>query len=71
MNKYKYILGIAAVGLTIASCSDPLDAPNKSAMSEDIIFSTEVLADAAVMGIHQSFGEQNSITTLHAQAKHV
>jgi hypothetical protein len=60
MNKYKFILGIAAVGLTMASCSDPLDAPNKSAMSEDIIFSTEVLADAAVMGIHQSFGEQNS-----------
>ena len=60
MNKYKYILGIAAVGLTIASCSDPLDAPNKSAMSEDVIFSTEVLADAAVMGLHQSFGETNS-----------
>lgn len=60
MNNYKLILGIAAVGLALTSCSDPLDAPNKSAMSEDIIFSTEVLADAAVMGIHQSFGEQNS-----------
>ena len=60
MNKYKFILGIAAVGLTLASCSDPLEAPNKSAMSEDIIFSTEVLADAAVMGLHQSFGETNS-----------
>lgn len=60
MNKYKYILGIAAVGLTLASCSDPLEAPNKSAMSEDVIFSTEVLADAAVMGLHQSFGETNS-----------
>ena len=60
MNKYKFILGIAAVGLTLASCSDPLDAPNKSAMSEDVIFSTEVLADAAVMGLHQSFGETNS-----------
>lgn len=60
MNKYIFILGIAAVGLTMASCSDPLDAPNKSAMSEDVIFSTEVLADAAVMGLHQSFGETNS-----------
>ena len=60
MNKYKFILGIAAVGLTLTSCSDPLEAPNKSAMSEDIIFSTEVLADAAVMGLHQSFGETNS-----------
>lgn len=60
MNKYKYILGVLAIGGMITSCSDPLDAPNKSAMSEDIIFSTEVLADAAVMGLHQSFGETNS-----------
>ncbi len=60
MNKYKYIIGVAAVSGMMASCSDALDAPNKSAMSEDIIFSTEVLADAAVMGIHQSFGETNS-----------
>ena len=60
MNKNIFFLGIATIGLTLASCSDPLDAPNKSAMSEDIIFSTEVLADAAVMGLHQSFGETNS-----------
>ena len=60
MNKYKFILGVAAVGLTFASCSEPLEAPNKSAMSEDVIFSTETLADAAVMGLHQSFGETNS-----------
>ena len=60
MNNNKFILGIATIGLALASCSDPLDAPNKSAMSEDVIFSTEVLADAAVMGLHQSFGETNS-----------
>ena len=60
MNKNIFFLGIATLGLTLASCSDPLDAPNKSAMSEDVIFSTEVLADAAVMGLHQSFGETNS-----------
>lgn len=60
MNKNIFFLGIATIGLTLASCSDPLDAPNKSAMNEDIIFSTEVLADAAVMGLHQSFGETNS-----------
>jgi len=29
-------------------------------MDETIIFNTEALADAAVMGIHQSFGETNS-----------
>lgn len=60
MNNNKFISGIAIIGLALASCSDPLDAPNKSAMSEDVIFSTEVLADAAVMGLHQSFGETNS-----------
>lgn len=60
MNNYKFILGVAAVGLTLMSCSDALEAPNKSAMSEDVIFSTEVLADAAVMGLHQSFAETNS-----------
>lgn len=60
MNNNKFLLGIATLGLALASCSDPLEAPNKSSMSEDVIFSTEVLADAAVMGIHQSFCEQNS-----------
>ena len=60
MNNNKFILGFATIGLALASCSEPLEAPNKSAMSEDVIFSTEVLADAAVMGIHQSFGETNS-----------
>lgn len=60
MNKYLYILGVVAVESLMTSCSDPLDAPNKSAMSEDVIFSTEALANAAVMGLHQSFGETNS-----------
>ena len=60
MNNNKIILGIATIGLALTSCSDPLDAPNKSAMSENVIFSTEALADAAVMGLHQSFGETNS-----------
>ena len=59
MKKLNYILGLSAA-ILFAACDDALDAPNKSAMSEDIIFSTEVLADAAVMGIHQSFGETNS-----------
>ena len=48
MNKMKYILlGVAAAGVFTA-CDDTLDAPNKSSMSEDVIFSTEVLADGAV-----------------------
>ena len=60
MNKFKNIISVVALGGLLTACSDTLDAPNKSAMSEDVIFSTEVLADAAVMGIHQSFGETNS-----------
>lgn len=43
-------------GLT--SCD--LDAPSKSSLDSQVIFSTPSLAEAAVMGIHQSFGETNS-----------
>ena len=60
MKKLKYVLLGALVAAGMISCDDLLDAPNQSSMSEDVIFSTEVLADAAVMGIHQSFCEQNS-----------
>ena len=57
MKKLTYI-SLLVAGTMISSCE--LDAPTKSSMSEDVIFSTEQLADAAVMGIHQSFGETNS-----------
>ena len=43
-------------GLT--SCD--LDSPSKSSLDSQVIFSTPSLAEAAVMGIHQSFGETNS-----------
>ena len=59
MNKYIYISCLAIAGL-FASCDDILDAPTKSSMDEEVIFSTEALADGAVMGLHQSFGETNS-----------
>lgn len=57
MKKLAYITCLIA-GSLVTSCD--LDAPTKSSMSEDVIFSTEALADAAVMGIHQSFAETNS-----------
>lgn len=57
MKKLAYITCLIA-GSLVTSCE--LDAPTKSSMSEDVIFSTEALADAAVMGIHQSFAETNS-----------
>lgn len=59
MNKYIYISCLAVAGL-FASCDDILDAPAISSTDEEVIFSTEALADGAVMGLHQSFGETNS-----------
>ena len=59
MKKLAYILSLFASGmLTITSCD--LEAPAKSTLSPDLIFSTEGLADAAVMAIHESFGQTNS-----------
>lgn len=52
---------IFSLAIFVCSCSeDILDAPTKSSLDESIIFSTPVLAEGAVMGIHQSFGETNS-----------
>lgn len=42
----------------VASCD--LEAPTKSSLDTSVIFSTEELAETAVLGIHQSFGETNS-----------
>lgn len=50
------ILGVTA----ISSCKDALDSPTKSALDESVIFSTPGLAQGAVAGILQSFGETNS-----------
>lgn len=58
MKKITYLSCLALAGAMFASCE--LDAPNQSTMSEDVIFSTEELANLAVMGLHQSFGETNS-----------
>lgn len=43
-----------------SSCSDALEAPTKSSMDEMVIFSTPILTEGAVMGIHQSLSETNS-----------
>ena len=59
MKKIVYIslLSLSLTGL-MSSCD--LDAPSQSALDSSVIFSTPSLAEAAVMGIHQSFGETNS-----------
>lgn len=53
-----YILSMVVGSLLTTSCD--LEAPSKSSMSEDVVFTTESLADAAVMAIHQSFCQTNS-----------
>ncbi len=53
------ILAICLMGL-MSSCEDSLEAPTKSSLDEQVIFSTPVLAEGALMGIHQSLAETNS-----------
>lgn len=49
---------ILSLGVIATSCD--LDAPSKSAAEGSVVLSIEALAEGAVMGIHQSFGETNS-----------
>lgn len=58
MKKSIILSGVAALTLSLASCS--LDTENPSAMEGEVIFSTPLLANKVVMGLHQSFGETNS-----------
>ena len=60
MKFNKYTLMFALAGGMMASCEDVLDAPTQSSMDEATIFSQYTLAESAVRGIHQSFGETNS-----------
>ncbi|QPH38233.1 RagB/SusD family nutrient uptake outer membrane protein [Pedobacter endophyticus] len=60
MKKVIYTLFILT-GLTlVTSCKKVLDAPTKSSLDESVIFSTPGLAEGAIAGIIQSFGETNS-----------
>jgi len=56
---FKSIIALSVIGF-FNSCNDTLNAPTKSSMDESVVFSTPILAEGAVMGIHQSFGETNS-----------
>lgn len=53
-----YFMSLAALALTMSSCD--LDAPSQSATDAQTVFTTESMAESAVMAIHQSFGETNS-----------
>lgn len=58
-NILNYIPGLAMV-MMIYSCADYLEAPTKSSLDEQVIFSTPDLAKGAVDGIKVSFAETNS-----------
>jgi len=57
---YKSLIALVLLGGITTSCDDLLDAPTKSTMDESLIFSTPELAEGAIAGIIQSFGETNS-----------
>ena len=54
-----YILCLLAGGSTMLTSCD-LEADSISSMDAEVVFNTEALADAAVMAVHQSFGQTNS-----------
>ena len=60
MKKIIYILFVIVGITTLNSCKKTLEAPTKSSLDESVIFSTPGLAEGAVAGIIQSFGETNS-----------
>ncbi|MES2418205.1 MAG: RagB/SusD family nutrient uptake outer membrane protein [Bacteroidota bacterium] len=60
MKKTIYTLFILTAITVISSCKKALDAPTKSSLDESVIFSTPGLAEGAIAGIIQSFGETNS-----------
>lgn len=59
MKKLFYI-PLLALSLTGGMASCDMEAPSQSSMDASLIFSQYAMAEAAVMGIHQSFGETNS-----------
>ncbi|MFC5282062.1 RagB/SusD family nutrient uptake outer membrane protein [Pedobacter alpinus] len=60
MKKIIYILTIITAINFISGCKNTLDAPNVSALDASVVFSTPALAESALAGILQSFGETNS-----------
>ena len=58
--KHLFYISLLSMSMVGALTSCDLDAPSKSSLDSQVIFSTPSLAEAAVMGIHQSFGETNS-----------
>ncbi|PWG82299.1 RagB/SusD family nutrient uptake outer membrane protein [Pararcticibacter amylolyticus] len=60
MKKIVYIIITTCSILFMSGCKDMLEAPTQSSLDESVIFSTPALAEGAIAGILQSFGETNS-----------
>ena len=60
MKNIGYKLYILLLVTLVTSCKDALETPSKSSLDEAVIFSTPALAQGAIPGILQSFGETNS-----------
>lgn len=56
---YLFLIFSSLAGV-LSSCKKLLDTPAKSSMDESVIFSTPSLAEGAIAGVIQSFGETNS-----------
>lgn len=57
--KNNYIILFIALATLASSCKKTLDAPAKSSLEASVIFSTQSLAEGAITGILNTFGEQN------------
>jgi hypothetical protein len=60
MKKNIYALFLLTSIILISSCQKTLDAPSKSSLDESVIFANPTLAQGAIAGVLQSFGETNS-----------
>lgn len=60
MKKIFYIFLLLTSINLFSGCEKGLDAPAKSTLDESVIFSTPSLAEGAIAGVLQSFGETNS-----------
>jgi len=60
MKKIIYTLFLLGGLTVISSCKKALESPTKSSLEESVIFSNPGLAEGAIAGIIQSFGETNS-----------
>ena len=60
MKKISIKIFVLAMLFAFTGCEDFLDAPSKSTLDEQTIFSNQAFAEQAIAGVIQSFCETNS-----------